>query len=773
MRVLLRSLTVAVSALLAASCGPATREPGAAPLLAGLARPGPEARVRGQVLLGELGCTACHLTGADREPVDRRPGPDLAEVGARVDPAYLEAFLADPRGVEPGTAMPDLLGPRPLGERRDLARALAHFLRARSTAVFVRAPADPAAAERGRTLFDSVGCVACHAARADDGAELPMPASVPLGRVDRKYGPDGLRAFLLAPHQARPGRRMPDLGLSPQEAHDLAHFLTLPAGPDPGTPVPPVDPALAERGRALFDELRCAACHEGLGSAEHRPVPALDELELRAGCLSAEPGDLPDYDLSAAQRADLRVALAATAPWSDAERIEVRLLARHCLACHERDGRGGVGAERAAFFQSEDQGLGEPGRVPPPLTGAGAKLNPAWLAEAIAHGQRARPYLRTRMPGFGPDLGAELAALFAAVDPLPPTAVPALPADRDEAQAVRELGRQLTGDQGMNCIACHAFAGERVGSMAAVDLVESTAARLRPEWFHAYLLEPARFRPGTLMPQFFIDGVSTRTDLADGDPARQIAALWHYLAEGRNVRKPQGLRPEPIGLEVGETAVILRRALQHTGKRGIAVGYPGGVNIGFDAESLALNQIWWGPFLDVAPVFHGQGSGQARIPSRDHALLGAGPVFAELGAADADWPAETRRELGQRFVGYDLDEGGRPTFRYECAGVAIEDRPREFPASPRPALRRSIRFRSERAVTLWFRAALGPRIDDLGGGLIRVGEGHGGHALRIVVPADAQRIVGAGEARELRIRVEVPPGETSLELEYRWQEEGR
>ncbi|MDA1259974.1 MAG: hypothetical protein O3A20_05075, partial [Planctomycetota bacterium] len=403
-------------------------------------------------------------------------------------------------------------------------------------------------------------------------------------------------------------------------------------------------------------------------------------------------------------------------------------------------------------------------------TGVGAKLQRAWLEDCVAYGQEVRPYLRTRMPGFGPAFAEELAELLARTDSLPPLALAPLPEDSKRAEAVIDLGRELAGDRGMSCISCHAFAGERVGMLSGIDLVATTAQRLRREWFTHFLHAPAQFRSGTLMPQFFVDGASTRPELGDGSPTQQIDALWHYLAQGRNVRPPSGMRHEPIPLAVGDEAVILRRSVQNTGKRGISVGYPGGVNLSFDAETLGLNQIWWGEFVDAAGVWTGQGSGQARILGKERVSLPSGPAFAALLMPTDPWPAASRRELGQRFLGYDLDAEQRPSFRYVCADVTITDTPREVPVegSSRPLLRRSLHFASASDAKLHFRAALDERVTDLGEGIVQVGS-----SLRIHLPASSFQIRGAGAERELLVEIPIQQGHADLVIDYAWSEESR
>ncbi len=739
-----------------------------APIIAGLEQPGLSSRVRGLVLLGELGCAACHREEAGATQVDRRVGPDLATVGRRLRPEYIARFLGDPLHTEPGTAMPDLLRG---GEQVDRdADALARYLQSFSQPVAGTPAHDWDASARGRELFHDVGCAACHAPRDEAGNERALANSVPLGTLGAKYSIVSLREFLLAPHRARPARRMPDLRLTPSEAHYLATYL-IPSVTPPSAPAP--DDTVIALGRARFAVLGCAQCHE-LPDPQRGPPPSptpLAQLDPERGCLSGALGSWPFYALNDRQRRDLRVALGALAqPIGDEAVLQQHLTTRNCTACHVREELGGFDEERDELFATDNPGLGQEGRVPPTLTGVGSKLQREWLVDAIAHGQSIRPALRTRMPGFGVDYATKLAELLARADELPEIAIQPLPGDEEARQAVLDLGRELVGSRGLDCITCHLWAGQEVGTMAAVDLVDSTGQRLRPQWFAHFLRNPYAFKPITLMPQFFPDGATTRPELGDGDVARQIDAMWHYLGEGRNVRRPSGVQRPRIELEVTDETVILRRNVENTGKRGISVGHPGGVNFTFDAERLALNQIWWGKFIDAAPVWTGQGSGEARILGERRATLPHGPAFTMLSDVDAPWPTATRRELEQQWSGYDLDAEQRPTFRYVCYGVTVSDKPvaRVIGNDGDLALTRTIEFQSQQARTLHFRAALAARVEDLGDGSVRAGK-----SLVVRPRPPIFRIRQSGEQLELVLDIAITAGRSSIEIDYLWREEGK
>lgn len=680
-------------------------------------------------------------------------------------------------------------------QRKTTARALASYLRSFATpqdgegeagdsAGHEDAARDDDARARGRELYGSVGCVACHAARGANGLAMDIGPAAPLGDLAAKYSAGSLARFLLDPLAARPDGRMPDMQLSPQEAHDIATFLLAGAksGGGAAEDASTGEDALVDLGRQAFAELLCARCHE-LPDPERDDDPArfasleTADFDKEGACTGSSPH--VDFDLSDEQRAQLRAALGALSDFGDEAHVSAALVARNCIACHERDGLGGISDARERFFTSSDPAVGHEGRFPPHLRRVGAKLQPKWLEAVVAHGTRVRPYLNTRMPGFGPEIAAELRARFERVDPKFEGAPKSLPKDRKKAEPITKLGRELVGDKGMNCISCHRFAGQRSETMGALDLVAWTKERLRPEWFVQYLRDPFAFKPNTLMPQFYPDGKSIRPELGGGDPERQIAAMWHYLASGRNVRKPPGMRRKAITIAVDHEAVMLRRSLQDASKRAISVAYPRrdgvaeGVNLGFDAETLGLEQLWWGEFLDASPVWTGQGSGRARILSKQRARLARGPGFSQAAAGET-WP-EDRRALGQRWLGYELDEARRPSFRYALdPSVLVVDTPREFvTVDGRDGLRRVLRMRANAGASVdryRFRAARAKRIVEVEPGRFRVDDKF---EIKLVGGGADAQLSAFDKQQELRLDISLEAGgESRVTLEYTWLQKG-
>jgi mono/diheme cytochrome c family protein len=196
----------------------------AAPMIPALAVKDIAPEIKGQVLVEELNCVACHATEGTLAARSKK-APRLAEVGARVHPGYLADFIRDPQGVKPGTTMPDTLARLPAVEKAETAEALTHFLLSRKAPVFAPQAPDHVAAAAGHKLFHSRGCAACHAPRDEQAAELPMANSVPLGPLEGKYSHASLVKFLREPHASRPSGRMPDLRLEGRDAERIAHFL--------------------------------------------------------------------------------------------------------------------------------------------------------------------------------------------------------------------------------------------------------------------------------------------------------------------------------------------------------------------------------------------------------------------------------------------------------------------------------------------------------------------------------------------------------------------
>ena len=179
----------------------------------------------GEVLLGELNCLACHQADeAIAKRIPSKAAPDLSEVGGRVTPQYLRKFLFDTHAAKPGTPMPNLFHGVAPQQREEEVEELAHYLSSLGGPVErSKRGGNERLVERGRELYHSVGCVACHA--PESGADKLKSPVVPLGDLASKTTVDKLSEFLLDPLKIRKSGRMPSLWLGENEARAIAVYL--------------------------------------------------------------------------------------------------------------------------------------------------------------------------------------------------------------------------------------------------------------------------------------------------------------------------------------------------------------------------------------------------------------------------------------------------------------------------------------------------------------------------------------------------------------------
>ncbi len=600
----------------------------------------------GRLLYNELGCVNCH-GGETGLPAMR--GPALATVTQRVRSEWLRQFVADPAKIHPGTVMPQVLAK---ADAQTLV-AIEHYLTSlRSKA----APKGPAKimhvnGARGGELFNTLGCVACHAPGKGfvppDG--LPKASefshrSVGFADLKAKYSLDSLGAFILDPLRVRTDGRMPKTVMDRQDAIDIAGYLLEFQGSDGRLDNPVIsvvaDKALAIAGRKAVIAAQCAACHDLPKDAAAKQV-ALKTAE--GGCLDADHAKGPRYALSDAQRASLKLFLRKMDEVASPKlAADLTLQALNCVACHERDGKGGPDAARKPFFQG-DHNLGDTGRYPPPLTGIGGKLRPEWLAKVLAGENRVRPYLKTKMPQYGAAT-AELGKLLGVAD-----ARAALKFEGGNDTA----GRKLMGTQGgAGCITCHRWGDRPSLGIQGPDL-SNIAARLQEGWLREYLISPAAYRAGTLMPSFWPAGKSFNPTILGGDTDKQIASIYKF-AESAN-GEPEGFPQNRNGefeIVPKDRPVVQRAFTDGVGVRAILVGFPTGVHLAYDGDKGGPGLAWKGRFFDAYLTWY------SRFPTFEK------PIGTQVVA----WPKPSGR-----FLGYRLDAKGNPTFLNEQAGVKVEE----------------------------------------------------------------------------------------------------
>lgn len=712
----------------------------------------------GHVLIQQLNCAACHQADSMQSPVAAKKSPRLSWSAKHLNPDYLESFVANPHGVKPGTTMPDMFGESDESSRKAQAISLTQFLLSEFENDFQYEAIDFEAVPRGFESFQSVGCVACHSPRDESSIENFLEGSTPLGDLSRKYNVSGLTQFLEDPQAARPSGHMPNMQLAHREAIDISNYLLQSAKKSDEFWEP--NSELVKQGEEIFIANNCAKCHDDVVDQRNEltTYPALDKLNSEMGCLSGETGDWPTFQLMQQQKESIQAALRQPRTnLTSKQKIEVSLQTFNCVACHDRGDFGGISSLRNPHFKTTNLNLGDQGRLPPTLTGVGAKLKPKWMRDVLVNQRSIRPYMKTRMPQYGEENVGHLIELFRQEDRLSDTTF----AKFDDQKAMRETGHRLAGNRGLNCVACHTYKFNPSDTMPAVDLTEM-ADRLEKDWFYQYMLEPQTFSPNTVMPSFWPGGRAIRTDV-EGTPEEQVEALWQYLIDGRQANAPSGVVREPLEIVVTDEARMLRRSYPGIGKRGIGVGYPGGVNLAFDAEQLRLGSIWKGKFADPSGVWKGQGSGRVRAMGKVIEFA-KGPEFDD---GKEPWVVDDQRPPDHQFKGYVLDKSQRPTFRYSYDEVEVEDFFQESKDDETDGMRlqRKVTFNAnESRDNLSFRIAADATVTE-SNGVFSIGD-----RLKVRVLSDhAARLVQTGQGGRLEVPIDLDAEiEEQLVIEYSW-----
>ena len=175
-----------------------------------------------------------------------------------------------------------------------------------------------------------------------------------------------------------------------------------------------------------------------------------------------------------------------------------------------------------------------------------------------------------------------------------------------------------------------------------------------------------------------------------------------------------------------DEAVMYRNFISGANPRGIAVGYPGGWNICWDADVMNVAMIWHGEFMDAGRHRSGRGQG-AQSPSGDDVTKVAegfplqvitspeetwenGPykVSFKYARDSADRNSEKSfigRHPDYRFKGYRLDAKRFPTFNYRFQDLEVSDGYTVDGPAESGALVRTLGFSGRAAPNTLFRVA--------------------------------------------------------------------
>lgn len=178
----------------------------------------------------------------------------------------------------------------------------------------------------------------------------------------------------------------------------------------------------------------------------------------------------------------------------------------------------------------------------------------------------------------------------------------------------------------------------------------------------------------------------------------------------------------PIMLSPATEPVVFRSFMDiregQKGKRvvhAVSVGNKENIHYTYDLDNAALFQIWKGSFLNTTPMWNDRGDGSSK-PLGSLTALSDAPLLNVLSSVTALWS-----ELDATFRprGYELDEAGHPTFKYDYAGLNISDK--SIPSEDGKMFKREIMVKGSSA-NLYARLAVAQNITKLSDGMYIIGE---------------------------------------------------
>lgn len=600
---------------------------------------------QGQQLARALRCGACHAIPDERAAIK---GPDLTHLADTMSKDWLIDWLATnyetPSPVEDKVSDANISRRMPvLGLNRDEAVAVASYLFDRSQPLpsFVEPKSPPApksapdkgaksspkksrakskphvpSVQAGATLFNTLGCIACH--RLDGIGSAGLFGGGDLSAIVQKRPADFFSRWLAKPADSNPAHRMPVFTISAEERADLVELLKSRGKPFEANSATAKSVEF-DRGKRLVAEHRCGVCHtlpKDSAALEMVSAPRLNaNSNWKNSCLTTADvkKHRPGYSLSKEQQRALRVYFSSQhlEPESNKDKpvpsFDGRfvLAERNCLGCHARGLSPGIAVRLDSVTKARPE-LAPllPALTPPALSGVGDKLHDAALESAIAlRHSPLRPWLSIRMPKFNlsQDEMRALTAYLVEADRIPErdTSAPsAVPSTEDNTPRSLAGSRLVTAD-GFGCTSCHQIGNSlplKVALNAHGTDLSMLGNRIRRTWYDRWMRNPARIVPRMEMPAIQLPVRGVLHDRVD----EQLAAVWHVLNQpGFDPPLPDPVRVVRARNVPGvvEPASALTDVLE-VGKqvylKPMVVGLPNRHNVLFDLESNRLAGWWVG-----------------------------------------------------------------------------------------------------------------------------------------------------------------------------------
>lgn len=233
---------------------------------------------------------------------------------------------------------------------------------------------------------------------------------------------------------------------------------------------------------------------------------------------------------------------------------------------------------------------------------------------------------------------------------------------------------------------------------------------------HPFTLQYKKRQPGASSLSVFVTGPGIRRQAITS-----AVGAWSPAVQASSMH----ISPD-------RRAAVIRSHMNHQQGmvlNGVSVGDPEGVHYSLDVGNAALLQIWQDAFLDAGPIWTGRGMdpdtrmvAAPGVPESKISFSGR-PVIAFLQDIKEAWPDSV--DSSYRFMGYDKDESGRPTFRYRFDDIEFYEEFRPGKVERANSLIRKITLESRgKEADAWMLLADGFRIERRDDGVFSVDDNY-------------------------------------------------
>jgi len=509
---------------------------------------------QGKHLFVNYGCINCHkVKGLEWAP---KAGPDLSKIKEKVYPEWFKAWIKKPTDYLPKTRMPQV----PWYSDQDPIKAMAYILSVSEPFNWKYGKFPGGNSDKGKELFNSVGCFACHNLDGTGGTSGPA-----LDRIAEKTSADWIYNWIQDPKNWSELHRMPSLRLSKEEAADITAYVSSHGkkpDEDAALRTALADPENIKAGFNVINTYGCYACHNIKGfekssnpSVELTNFGRKDVHELAFGDAKIpetweawtdgklkspqqyvderSSSYMPKPNIDDAQRHALLVFLKGQMPEvlpqkyiaydPEVEKGRELINKYNCKACHVIEGDG---QEVAKFIK-------EPNFLPPNLASVGARLQTDWMRGFLKNPgdfPKVRSWLNIRMPTFQmSDEDVESILRYFKKHDHAEGLLEVV--DEHVTPAEVAAAQKLMGPENFNCFSCHIM-GDKFpegGPTVWAPNLAYAHERIRPQWLNKWIRNPGDMVPGTRMPGFYPEANTGPKDVFEGNDERQIDAIVHYI----------------------------------------------------------------------------------------------------------------------------------------------------------------------------------------------------------------------------------------------------